>query len=38
MICFIALCVQDGDSNTLRYFDPQTMQCALTWRELDHEL
>lgn len=38
MISFLTLSVQDSDTNMLRYFDAQTMQCELVWRELDHEL
>lgn len=38
MISFLTLSVQDSDTNSLRYFDAQTMQCELVWRELDHEL
>lgn len=37
MVCFMALSVQDSDTNSLRYLDVSMMQCELSWRELDHE-
>lgn len=36
MACFISLCTQDSDVNTLRYFGPDALQCELSWRELAH--
>lgn len=38
MISFIALSVQEADTNLLRYFAPDVLDCELTWRELDHGL
>lgn len=38
MVCFITLSVQDADINTLRYFDAETLECDITWRELAHGL
>lgn len=38
MVCFLTLSAQDSDTNSLRYFDAQTLQCELTWRELSHGL
>lgn len=38
MVSFLVLSVQEADTNVLRYFQPDVMDCELTWRELDHEL
>ena len=38
MVSFLVLSVQDSDTATLRYFDSNTLQCELVWRELAHEL
>lgn len=38
MVSFLSLCVQDADTNLLRFSGPDVAQCEMVWRELDHEL
>ena len=38
LVSFMALSVQEADTNLLRYFRNDVLECELTWRELDHEL
>ena len=35
---WMALSVQDADTNLLRYWTRDVMECELTWRQLVHEL
>jgi len=38
VVSFLALSVQDTDTNRLRYWDSATLLCELSWREVAHEL
>ncbi len=38
LVSFIVLCTQDADTNLLRYWTGDVMECELTWRQLAHGL
>lgn len=38
LVSFMVLCVQDADTNLLRYWTRDVMDCELTWRQLVHGL
>lgn len=38
LVSWMALCTQDSDTNLLRYWTHEVMECELTWRELVHAL
>lgn len=38
LVSHLTLCVQDADTNLLRYWTRDVMECELTWRQLAHGL
>lgn len=38
LVSFMVLCTQDADTNLLRYWTRDVMECELTWRQLVHGL
>lgn len=38
LVSLLTLCVQDADTNLLRYWTRDVMECELTWRQVAHGL
>lgn len=38
LVSLMTLCVQDADTNMLRYWTREVMECDLTWRQVAHGL